>query len=692
VTTQAPKPRSSYARHRDRVGTAQREQSRAGRDIGPLPAVVDPARKEAARLDLRRWVDSYFPQDLPWSADHLRVIARAQRSVLEGGQFAIAMPRGSGKTTLAELACLWAVSYGHRSFVVLIGATEADAVDRLDTTMGRIESDGPFADDFPEVCYPIQELEGIAHRCAGQLLDGERTQITWTQNEVVLPTVPGSPASGAVFKVAGIEGRIRGMKFQRPDGKSVRPDLVVIDDPQTDASAQSVSQCATRERILAGAVLGLAGPGKRIAALMPCTVIRPGDVADNLLDRQKHPEWSGERCKLAYQLPTNSKLWDRYGEIRAESLRMHGDLRDATAFYVANRAEMDAGAVVAWEQRFLPGEVSAIQHAMNLKLQDEASFWAEFQNQPLAATGVQDEGILSADQIAQKLNGLPFGVVPLGATHLTAFIDVQQKLLYWGVFAWEDETFTGSAIAYSAWPDQKREYFTLHDAQITLSQQAPGAGVEAAILAGLEKLTNALLSTDWKREDGSPMRISLCMVDASWGPLTETVYTFCRRSDHATVLMPSHGRFVGPSARPFHEWTKKPGDRIGPGWHIPASKGRREKQHILYDANHWKTFVHSRLAVPHGDAGSLTLFGREPAKHRMLAEHLVSERRERMQGTARVVDVWKLAVGGRDNHLFDCFVGAAVGASTLGVRLRGLEAAGQATKKRRILFRDRGAG
>jgi hypothetical protein len=28
---------------------------------------------------------------------------------------------------------------------------------------------------------------------------------------------------------------------------------------------------------------------------MPCTVIRPGDMADNILNRDRHPEWNGER-------------------------------------------------------------------------------------------------------------------------------------------------------------------------------------------------------------------------------------------------------------------------------------------------------------------------------------------------------------------------------------------------------------
>ena len=132
---------------------------------------------------------------------------------------------------------------------------------------------------------------------------GKRTCIDWTAGEIVMPTIPGSKASGAVIKVAGITGGLRGMKYKRQDGKTVRPSLVVIDDPQTDQSARSPSQCETRERILAGAILGLAGPGKKISGIMPCTVIHQGDMADRILDRKTHPEWNGTRTKMVYSLP-----------------------------------------------------------------------------------------------------------------------------------------------------------------------------------------------------------------------------------------------------------------------------------------------------------------------------------------------------------------------------------------------------
>ncbi|HRR84746.1 MAG TPA: hypothetical protein P5316_07020, partial [Phycisphaerae bacterium] len=317
----APRPEpdgpTGYEALKERARQRNLALSLAGRDIGELPPVADPPRKAKAARDFRFFCEQYFPQTfhLPWSPDHLKVIAKIELAVLAGGLFAMAMPRGSGKTSLCETACLWAMVYGHREFVALIGADEEHAANMLDSIKAELENNERLLADFPEVVFPIHRLEGIHQRSAGQLYQGKQTHIGWTAREIVLPTIPGSAASGAIIRVAGITGRIRGMKHKRADGSSVRPSLVLIDDPQTDESARSPSQCATRERILAGAILGLAGPGKKIAGLMTLTVVRPDDMADRILDREKHPQWQGERTKMVYAWPTNEALWARYTEI-----------------------------------------------------------------------------------------------------------------------------------------------------------------------------------------------------------------------------------------------------------------------------------------------------------------------------------------------------------------------------------------
>lgn len=566
---------------------------------------------------------------------------------------------------------MWASLGGHKSFALLIGADGGQASEMLESIKMELSGNDLLLEDFPEVCYPIRKLEGISNRCLGQLCLGKQTKIGWTSTAIVFPTIDGSIASGAIISSAGLTGRIRGMKFKRPDGRAARPDLVVVDDPQTDESSASRSQCAARCRLLAGAVLGLAGPKKKISGIMPCTVINPGDVADTILDRKQHPEWNGERTKMVYAFPKAKALWEKYAETRRDSYAAHGDQRLATEFYKANQAAMDEGAEVAWKDRFNPDEISAIQHAMNLKLQDEAAFMAEYQNDPLPKVA-EDKAGLTAEQICGKLNGLKRGIVPVWATHLTAFIDVQGKLLYWAVCAWGPD-FTGAVLDYGAYPDQKRPYFLLRDAQRTLQTVAKGAGLEGAIYAGLTALCGDILSREWAGESGGAFRVGLCLVDANWGASTDVVYQFCRQDSHAAQLFPSHGRFVGAGSRPFSEYARRPGDRIGLNWRIPNAHQTRAIRHLLFDVNYWKSFVVSRLAVHMGDPGCLSLYGRNPEAHQLFADHLTAEYSVKTEGRNRIVDEWKMRPDGRDNHWLDGVVGCAVAAAVLGVSLPGTD-------------------
>ena len=659
----------SYEERRNAEPDRQAEQSLAGRDIGPLPEVVNPGRKAACERNFQLFCESYFPEtySLAWSPDHLKVIEKIETAVLRGGLFALALPRGSGKTTITESAALWSMLYGHREFVVLIGATESAALELLDSLKTELEVNERLAEDFPEVCYPVAQLEGIANRCAGQLCKGERTRITWTSNEIVLPTVEGSRASGIIVRVAGITGRIRGMKFKRSDGRSVRPSLVIIDDPQTSESAGSLEQTRKRVRVLAGDILGLAGPGQKISGIMPCTIIRPGDMADIILNRNTHPDWNGEKTRMVYRFPTNMKLWEEYAEIRAEALRTEGNFQKATEFYLANREAMDAGAEVSWEARFNHDEVSALQHAMNLKFQDEAAFMSEYQNDPLP-DDTADDSLLSVDEICAKINGLARRRVPLKCDRLTMFVDVQKALLFYVVIAWAED-FTGAVIDYGSWPDQHRHEYSLADANPSIQTLFPKAGFEGALYAALSALTDECLGREWEREDGAVLKIERALVDANWGQSTDVVYQFCRQSSHAGVILPSHGRYVGASSKPMTEYRKQQGDRLGFNWMIPNVAGKRAIRHVIYDTNYWKSFIHARLAVPVDDKGALTLYGRIPGAHQLFAEHLTAEYRVKTQGRGRTVDEWKLKPQSHDNHFLDCVAGCAVCGSMLGASL-----------------------
>lgn len=676
IGTPAP---SSYESHRERAAARAAELSESGRDIGDLPAIVNPASKEAARQSFRAFCESYLPAtfSLEWSDDHLETIAAVEAAVLRGELLAFAMARGSGKTSLVEAAALWALLFGHREFVAIIGSDEGHASTMLESIKVECETNDLLLEDFPEAVFPIHALERIHQRAKGQLFKGKPTHIQWTANEVQFPTIPGSPASSGIIRVAGITGRIRGMTAKRAsDGRKVRPSLVLIDDPQTDESARSPSQVANREAVLKGAILGLAGPGVKIAGLATVTVICPDDLADRLLDRERHPAWHGRRFRLVYEWPSNTAMWDEYAELRRRGQREGHGTTSADEFYAKNREAMDAGSRVGWPARKQADELSAIQHAWNLRIdRGEAAFAAEFQNEPLADASRAD-GLQVSDVVERAIN-VPRWTVPGGLDTLTAFVDVQKELLYWAVVAWGHQ-FRGHVVAYGTYPDQGRAYFTLRDAKKTLSR-LHGANVEAAIHAGLEALAGDLLEREFAREtDDAVLRVNQLCIDANWAQSQGVIRDFARRSKWGPRVLPTHGRFVGASGQTISDKAPDRGERIGANWRT-STIGRQ--RHILFDTNAWKTFVAARIKLPVGDTQGFTIHA---GQHDMLAEQLASEVPVRVESKQRIVDEWRL-IPGRDNHLLDCVVGAAVAASYVGISAVGADSG---NAKRNALTRE----
>jgi hypothetical protein len=668
MPTDTTKP--GYKSHREAMARRKRRISSETRDIGAVPECANELRRDAAAGSLRVFLETYMAATFPlaWSPDHLRVIDRIETAVLRGGLFCLAMPRGSGKTSLNEGAALWALLNGHARFVFLIAAESTQAAKMLASIQTELEWNDELGADYPEVCYPIAMLEGVRQRAAGQLSEGEPTLLQFRGNRLVFPTVAGSSVSGSVVQVAGITGAIRGAKHKLASGETLRPDLVLVDDPQTDESAHSEAQCLSRERTVATSVLGLAGPTRKIAGLMAVTVVRKGDLAERLLDAERHPEWTSERTKMLTAWPTNTQLWDDYANVLRRCMaETQGDISAATEFYREHRDEMDAGAAASWAERHNADELSAIQNAMNLYIRDPYAFAAEYQNDPLDERETSETD-LDADTIVRRLNGRKRRTVPADAEHLVTFVDVQGKALYWLACAFADD-FTGYVVDYGTEPEQRLGYFTLRQVRDSLANRAKGAGLEGSIYAGLERWGERVLGRTYVREDGAEMRVTRCLVDAGWGQSTDTVYEWATASKYRELVTPWHGRHVGAGHKPMAEWNKKRGERVGDGWRMPAMTGRRRSRHVVGDVNKWKSFVAARLSVPVGQRGALTLYGDDGHQHRMLADHCISERPVRVESKGGgACDEWRLQPN-RDNHLWDCLVGCHVAASIQGARL-----------------------
>jgi len=670
----ASQPPDRGQAHRDREAARRREISKSVKEVGPLPGVVNPARKARGRKSLQAFAEEYFPRRFKhaFADPHLAAIASMEACTDRGGKFAAGMPRGMGKTTLAEVAVIRAIVYGFRRFVMLVCATTPLAKRRLKQILKEFESNKPLSDDFPEACHCIRKLERVHQRAKAQELDGRPTLMEINSNSIVLPTIEGSPCSGSIIVVAGMGGAVRGQNILGPDGEPLRPDMVLLDDVQTRKSATSPTQTTERESMILDDILGSAGGDVEIAAVMLCTVIATGDLSDRFLSHDVRPEWQGVRTRMLEAWPKDLALWDQYAEVRRESFRSGDRGRRANTFYIAHRAAMDAGARVSWESRKKPDEVSAIQSAMNLFYDNPRGFKAEYQNEPESIADASAKR-LNPVAVAKCLSGLPRFAVPRECTRLVAFIDAGGGVgrgLWYGVFA-ADNDFGGSIVDYGAFPRQVRSNFLASDMRPGLAEAYPGLGDDERLYAGLAALSEQILDRIYYREvTGEQLRVERLVIDAGWK--THVVYRFARESRYANVILPSKG--VGRTIRTgaIAGWKPRPGERSGYHWRVTISETGRGRM-LQFDPDMWKTFVFERFTTVAGGRGRLTLFASEPntepvraADHEMFANHCSAEGAKPAMLKGDVFDKWE-PLPNTDNHLFDVIVGCQVAASERGL-------------------------
>ena len=657
----------------DRNESSNESHGRASasrRDIGK-PKRLEPYRDEL-RDDcesLRRFLEICFPKvfRLEWSQDHLDVIETLQQVIDGGGLFALAMPRGSGKTSLATRAALWAILTGRKKYVELIAGTEAAAKKIVKTLKAELFYNKELTLLFPLEMHGISQLNGNNKKAPGQLCHGKPTGVNMGTNDIVFPRHQYSPVSGAMFYATGLTGNVRGPNHQAGEesDETIRPDFVMLDDPQTRESAKSKQQTEDRIEIIEGDVFGLAGPGESMSLVMTCTVIIQDDLADHFL---KHPQWHSKRAKLLPTFPDNMSLWDQYFEVRSEGKRVDKTEDAGNEFYLKHETELERGAVASWPARKKVEEFSAIQSAMHLWYQSPTAFAAEYNNDPLDAS--QSLDVPTFNRISGKLTNLERGIVPVWATKVTIGVDVQGRCLFWVMVAWADD-FTGSIINYGAWPEQSRAYYDLAAVNPTLQQASGMSQLEPALRWGLDGLSRAVLSQSLIRENGGEISIGRFVVDANWGQSTDTVYEFCRRTPFSGIVIPAHGRGVKAGDNPMDCWPKKPGETHGWNWIQTPGSNQRAIRHVIFDTNFWKTLLAERSMAAVGERGSLSMFGTRTEQHKMIQDHLTAETPTRTSGRGREVWEWK-ARPGEDNHWLDCLNMAAVGASMMGAELNGV--------------------
>lgn len=749
---------SAQAHAEENFGIRDISQTQSWSGFKPIDfSAINWERRMACKADPLLDLTTYMPNVfyLDWADYQRDLIVEIEERIRFGGKKAFGCPRGGGKTGIVRGMILRATKYGMRKFAFFIGSREDKALQTLDFIRTFWYRSPLLQQDFPEIAYPVYRLEGRAGLGAlSQLYRGERTYINWSTKEVQYPCMllsredvegylkhdPDSisylpdiginidryiaKSSGCMIRVAGVDGSIRGEAEIHPVLLSQpRPDFVLLDDVQKDQKADSPKACLDLERLIESAVDYLSAPDVAQACLMPCTVIREGDVSDIYLDPYQKPDWGGERHGVITKYPRGitddlildeiggqpneqGKLWNQYREIRDESLRKFGDLRAANEFYIENRSCMAEGFQVSWSERYKhdsentnKNEVDAIQAAMNWRFKDLFSFLSEAQNKPRSRNDVTST-VLTPAEVAEKTTMIPRGEISSQWTDVVCFLDVQDELLFYAVFAF-DYDFNGQFIDYGTFPEIGTNYFrksqtagwsllTREYYRHNPQEKPPGvhkerttairAPFEAKIYLALKLGCTHLLNKKYVVQDENQTikQIRAIGIDTRWGQASDVVKRFVREYNNMRVISYAGHAFM-PSHRQLEEYEMTPGwlfeHQMHPNVKEPAWVIRLRKdgsRYILADVNRLKSFLMQRFASPPGSKGSVTLFQGVPEAHRMFADHVAgSEYPEAHSARGMTKDCWMTRPQAKsDNDYLDCATGCMALASICGASIK----------------------
>jgi len=491
------------------------------RDIAPIPLPVNRKRRTSCKKNLMLFCKTYFSHRCNnWTAGRKMLVKYVQNCIVKNQRLTVAMPRGIGKSAIAKCGIIWALAYGYRRFVLFCSATKQEAEGHLDDIRTLILTK-PFSDDFPEVSYPFKRIEVLRKAAGSQLYHGNPTRIRWDKDALRFAEIRGSASSGSIVSVMGIKGTSRGKSAGTGSGALLRPDFVIIDDPQTDMQAKSPSQISSIIGTINKAILPTMTGSKNSSVLITCTVIERQDVAEHYLQDKTYNTF---RIKSLDRMPDNEALWVEWFNLYCN------DRKEADSFYRKNKKELHEGAVCNIDDYDKVRFGSVLQSLMFDYFSDPEMFFSERQNTPdMLADSGQGLDVLDVNDINKE--------VKIDDGSLFAGLDVHDDSLYYVISRTDGKSM--EVLEYGVYPKQP-----IKDKKASLSVK-----IKKGML-GIE-LNKAL---EFLREKG----IKRVYVDARWE--TVCVKSVCfQNNDIATPIF----GWANAKGKPISEWTRKPGSVIG---------------------------------------------------------------------------------------------------------------------------------
>ena len=594
---------------------------------------------------LKHYLHSAYP--LPFGQVHRDIIDGALYSAETGGNFAVAAPRGTGKSSVLWGVALYLLMTGRIRFPAYLPWSAKDTRKALRFWKNALCYNERLRDGYPDICAPFHQCGGSAQKLLTLTINGKVSgaQLRISDGMIVMP------ANLGVIGSSTVNGNPRGLNHATESGEVLRPDLILIDDPQDKETSRSEGLVRNVIDVIDSDIGGMAGPDITLPMLMACTVMTAGDVADHYLGTNT-PDWRSIRVPQIITWPDNLKAWDALNDIRISGEENKDGGKSGIDHYLANRADLIKGMEVSWEHRYdkKRGQPDAHYAAMiDYYRMGKQAFMAERQNQPeRQGTQVYD---LTTNNVTGKVSGLPLMELPDSARVLVAFTDINRSGLHWCAAAFGQD-MTPHVAAYGRYPQSGQLW----------EENAPEQIRKQAIFRGLSELGKQLSGMPFTRR-GQRVGISLFMIDRGYEP--DVVHRFCQHAKLGFRLMPSRGYSAG-------KYQVRKATLVGSPFEHCHITETQFGQFVSHNADYWREISQRSWLGDLGEPGTATIFGDDPRGHTRFAEQCVCEQLVGKYQTDQGMRwEWKMRVGSH-NDLGDAYAGCFVAAAVSGLNSSGV--------------------
>ncbi|MBE7411390.1 MAG: hypothetical protein HS129_04885 [Leptospiraceae bacterium] len=197
----------------------------------------------------------------------------------------VAMSRGFGKSTILTLCgAIWLMLTGTWKFPILISSTLSQAKEFLQKIQEEIEDNQNLKNDYPEL-LPKKDIKG--------------QNVSWSDYDLVF--------NGGFRCIAkGWGNAIRGKRY-----KHIRPDALLLDDPDEEKDVASESTMTRKYRWLERAALKL-GNVWGIDVILSYTTIAPNCVGEYVFNSERYKSWIKKKHKAIEFDPSTGKEYSTW--------------------------------------------------------------------------------------------------------------------------------------------------------------------------------------------------------------------------------------------------------------------------------------------------------------------------------------------------------------------------------------------